>query len=113
MAAFKSERFENGAVIGYDPLLRKWAVFNGAGELFGWRYTLERAREYAETLPPGPPPEPPPRPIPRSPRALPLEPAKFLPATSPRPGERGEDVGRPAVVHSAAYQSTTGRRYRR
>lgn len=62
----------NGAVIVFEPVLNKWAVFGGDGALVGYRRGVERARAFAETLPPGPPPPEPPRPIPRSPRAMPL-----------------------------------------
>jgi hypothetical protein len=76
-AELKPEEFaHNGAIIVFDHLLQKWAIFNCHAALVGYRRDQAVARAFASGLP-GTPPEPePPPPIRRSPRALPLPPAE-------------------------------------
>jgi len=66
----KPERNEiNGAVICYDPLMKKFEILDCQGETHGYRRTIEDARALAATLPGEPYQEPEPPPINISPRA--------------------------------------------
>jgi hypothetical protein len=104
------EVLPSGAVIAYDALLRKWECWSPRGEFCGYRHGIERARSFAAELP-GQPAEPEsPRVIPRSPRALPLPEAQYLP-TEPRADERPMPPRAPEVqLAYAKGKSMTWRR---
>nr|AQQ75246.1 hypothetical protein [uncultured bacterium] len=111
-----SEVLGNGAAIAFDPLLRKYACWSPAGEFVGYRYTLERAREFAGGLPGMRPAEPESARVSRSPRALPADELIYLPMGVPR-DERVDlfaSLDGPRVVrHGGGYLDEVIARQRR
>jgi hypothetical protein len=83
--SFKAERFANGAVIAWDPLVRKHVVLDCHGVEHGYRRSLDDARAFAAGLPGEPYAEPQPAPIHVSPRAH--------PEIKARPGVTYEEPG--------------------
>jgi hypothetical protein len=103
-----------GGTIVFDAPLRKFAVFDSAGHLHGFRGSIERARELACNIPsattwaPPPPPE-----LSRSPRAMAPAPEAGVPGGLARDQHPMRDPPPRAVDAYTRGKSMTRRHHQR